>query len=154
MDLVVFFFFKKKTAYDMRISDWSSDVCSSDLAGARTGAGAARRTGLAARPGQTQAGRRTRRPQWPERHPVSPGQPRFLAPAHWHRPSPDAGPGPAGGRFRAASAAPRRTGRHRRGHGSEDSRVGKSGSVRLDLGGRRCIKKKNTYSISKNPTYK
>src|SRR3546814_4591412 len=27
----VFFFFKHKTAYDMRISDWSSDVCSSDL---------------------------------------------------------------------------------------------------------------------------
>src|SRR3546814_4579718 len=29
-----FFFFKQKTAYEMRISDWSSDVCSSDLAGA------------------------------------------------------------------------------------------------------------------------
>src|SRR3546814_3980963 len=28
---VVFFFFKQKTAYEMRISDWSSDVCSSDL---------------------------------------------------------------------------------------------------------------------------
>src|SRR3546814_1512630 len=27
------FFFKQKTAYEMRISDWSSDVCSSDLAG-------------------------------------------------------------------------------------------------------------------------
>src|SRR3546814_4643920 len=32
---VFFFFFKQKTAYEMRISDWSSDVCSSDL---RTGA--------------------------------------------------------------------------------------------------------------------
>src|SRR3546814_8903900 len=35
MDIVVFFcvffFFKQKTAYEMRISDWSSDVCSSDL---------------------------------------------------------------------------------------------------------------------------
>src|SRR3546814_4128191 len=29
--LYVFFFFKQKTAYEMRISDWSSDVCSSDL---------------------------------------------------------------------------------------------------------------------------
>src|SRR3546814_3480297 len=29
--LVRFFFFKQKTAYEMRISDWSSDVCSSDL---------------------------------------------------------------------------------------------------------------------------
>src|SRR3546814_4315648 len=48
----VFFFFKQKTAYEMRISDWSSDVCSSDLvrhraharlrAGARRGAGPGR----------------------------------------------------------------------------------------------------------------
>src|SRR3546814_18502563 len=30
-----FFFFKQKTAYDMRISDWSSDVCSSDLRAVR-----------------------------------------------------------------------------------------------------------------------
>src|SRR3546814_5982818 len=29
----LFFFFKQKTAYEMRISDWSSDVCSSDLQG-------------------------------------------------------------------------------------------------------------------------
>src|SRR3546814_4010444 len=28
---IYFFFFKQKTAYEMRISDWSSDVCSSDL---------------------------------------------------------------------------------------------------------------------------
>src|SRR3546814_3932015 len=34
---VLIFFFKQKTAYEMRISDWSSDVCSSDL-----GVGAAR----------------------------------------------------------------------------------------------------------------
>src|SRR3546814_7787086 len=31
MFCVLFFFFKQKTAYEMRISDWSSDVCSSDL---------------------------------------------------------------------------------------------------------------------------
>src|SRR3546814_3315278 len=30
---IVTFFFKQKTAYEMRISDWSSDVCSSDLIG-------------------------------------------------------------------------------------------------------------------------
>src|SRR3546814_9524201 len=35
MSSVVVFFFKQKTAYEMRISDWSSDVCSSDLAVAR-----------------------------------------------------------------------------------------------------------------------
>src|SRR3546814_1781204 len=29
--MLVFFFFKQKTAYELRISDWSSDVCSSDL---------------------------------------------------------------------------------------------------------------------------
>src|SRR3546814_4701781 len=32
MFYMLFFFFKQKTAYEMRISDWSSDVCSSDLA--------------------------------------------------------------------------------------------------------------------------
>src|SRR3546814_2078362 len=31
LDVFCFFFFKQKTAYEMRISDWSSDVCSSDL---------------------------------------------------------------------------------------------------------------------------
>src|SRR3546814_18230400 len=32
MCVCLFFFFKQKTAYELRISDWSSDVCSSDLA--------------------------------------------------------------------------------------------------------------------------
>src|SRR3546814_10412751 len=40
--LVSFFFFKQKTAYEMRISDWSSDVCSSDLISARHCRGAGR----------------------------------------------------------------------------------------------------------------
>src|SRR3546814_8122614 len=31
MTISIIFFFKQKTAYEMRISDWSSDVCSSDL---------------------------------------------------------------------------------------------------------------------------
>src|SRR3546814_9484729 len=35
--MLLFFFFKQKTAYEMRISDWSSDVCSSDLATEATG---------------------------------------------------------------------------------------------------------------------
>src|SRR3546814_3187757 len=34
---LVFVFFKRKTAYEMRISDWSSDVCSSDLCAERMG---------------------------------------------------------------------------------------------------------------------
>src|SRR3546814_10327990 len=34
--MMYYFFFKQKTAYEMRISDWSSDVCSSDLIGETT----------------------------------------------------------------------------------------------------------------------
>src|SRR3546814_8086692 len=41
-----FFFFKQKTAYEMRISDWSSDVCSSDLP---RGGGVQRRLGFLGR---------------------------------------------------------------------------------------------------------
>src|SRR3546814_10694583 len=37
---MLFFFFKQKTAYEMRISDWSSDVCSSDLHLVLVGSGA------------------------------------------------------------------------------------------------------------------
>src|SRR3546814_19390427 len=39
------FFFKQKTAYEMRISDWSSDVCSSDLSGRLCTISNSRRTG-------------------------------------------------------------------------------------------------------------
>src|SRR3546814_3597125 len=38
-----FFFFKQKTAYEMRISDWSSDVCSSDLSGSSSSPASKRR---------------------------------------------------------------------------------------------------------------
>src|SRR3546814_7602812 len=40
---VILFFFKQKTAYEMRISDWSSDVCSSDLPQGRTRQGRVQR---------------------------------------------------------------------------------------------------------------
>src|SRR3546814_1818656 len=43
-----FFFFKQKTAYEMRISDWSSDVCSSDLPSRTLGLSRRRRAGVAA----------------------------------------------------------------------------------------------------------
>src|SRR3546814_9316006 len=39
MNLCFFFLFKQKTAYEMRISDWSSDVCSSDLLDLRMNGG-------------------------------------------------------------------------------------------------------------------
>src|SRR3546814_5271401 len=44
----IFFFFKQKTAYEMRISDWSSDVCSSDLLRHQLGGG----RGIAVEPGK------------------------------------------------------------------------------------------------------
>src|SRR3546814_4311836 len=55
---LLLFFFKQKTAYEMRISDWSSDVCSSDLAGVGAGGGVVH-PALPAAPGQlaTDAGR-------------------------------------------------------------------------------------------------
>src|SRR3546814_6065902 len=61
-----FFFFKQKTAYEMRISDWSSDVCSSDLRrlrlqghrdAAHRGRGEAPRRSAAAHPGAGYGGR-------------------------------------------------------------------------------------------------
>src|SRR3546814_16586933 len=45
-----FFFFKQKTAYEMRISDWSSDVCSSDLGGKAAAAPAAKAEAAAPAP--------------------------------------------------------------------------------------------------------
>src|SRR3546814_6614234 len=55
--LVGLFFSKQKTAYEMRISDWSSDVCSSDLAGEH-GAFGAELAGIAARPTHERQGLR------------------------------------------------------------------------------------------------
>src|SRR3546814_9720175 len=50
----LFCFFKQKTAYEMRISDWSSDVCSSDLRGFLPGARGHRPRTLA--PGEGRSG--------------------------------------------------------------------------------------------------
>src|SRR3546814_19205551 len=101
----MFFFFKQKTAYEMRISDWSSDVCSSDLF----------LVGLCQlefcvvhRDGRLRLTYRC----FLLRHTC--GKPR------------DAG---LGGR-------------------SEERRVGKSVSVRVDLGGRRIIKKTTINELS------
>src|SRR3546814_19749292 len=65
-----FFFFKQKTAYEMRISDWSSDVCSSDLATPLRGRGRRRSAGRArparpdaARPGPGRRATAARRPR-------------------------------------------------------------------------------------------
>src|SRR3546814_3161870 len=58
--LLYFFFFKQKTAYEMRISDWSSDVCSSDLLGRGVPAGAGS-VGAGPRPGRAARAVRSRR---------------------------------------------------------------------------------------------
>src|SRR3546814_18459522 len=94
----MFLFFKLKTAYEMRISDWSSDVCSSDL-DARAGD--------------------------PPRHDP-----------HCHRGRQHA---VLGDDDEPAAAAPRRELRREIGRASCR---GKSVSVRVDLGGRRIMKKK------------
>src|SRR3546814_1285460 len=58
-----FFFFKQKTAYEMRISDWSSDVCSSDLRPLRAGPRAQGRHGRLSRgPARKGRAKDTRRP--------------------------------------------------------------------------------------------
>src|SRR3546814_10709557 len=105
--LGVLFFFKQKTAYEMRISDWSSDVCSSDLA---SRAAAGRRAGLFRGP-----------------------------PAEPAAASLDARRGPPLRPVLRRAAVPG----HRPHHGDRKSvGSGKSVSVRVDLGGRRIIKKK------------
>src|SRR3546814_12673213 len=116
--VILFFFFKQKTAYEMRISDWSSDVCSSDL---RSGH---REEGPAARPTtdecHVRAAARTaggiscaERRLAAFRVPVTP-------------------PAPDGIRAVPDSEEDRKSGVE-----------GKSGSVRVDLGGRRILKKTN-----------
>src|SRR3546814_18506893 len=54
---IIFFFFKQKTAYEMRISDWSSDVCSSDLTAAHSVPVAAQIRPIAEGAGPERAGR-------------------------------------------------------------------------------------------------
>src|SRR3546814_14248412 len=100
--MLCFFFFKQKTAYEMRISDWSSDVCSSDL---RASMGSV-----------------------------------IVAPM------PTAAPliAPITGFFASKMRIDTRPPESRISGRSEERRVGKSVSVRVDLGGRRLIKKKKT----------
>src|SRR3546814_8820042 len=73
---VVFFFFKQKTAYEMRISDWSSDVCSSDLGGDHAAARGQRAAASGARGTRDGGGRGDRRPGQPggRGRPVGPGR--------------------------------------------------------------------------------
>src|SRR3546814_7775303 len=55
MVIELVFFFKQKTAYEMRISDWSSDVCSSDLDAIRAALATARNNGAVGAVGECMA---------------------------------------------------------------------------------------------------
>src|SRR3546814_9037103 len=108
------FFFKQKTAYELRISDWSSDVCSSDLDRFSP----------------------VRRPFRPPQRSSSAAPQKPPAPSHGRPPAPQRG-----------TRAPARRLRKVRGQHQDRKSVveGKSVSVRVDLGGRRpIIKKENT----------
>src|SRR3546814_11545080 len=113
MFLCFFFFFKQKTAYEMRISDWSSDVCSSDLNGRRA---------------QRQWRRQVH--QWRDQG----RQPRAIDAQRLHR----ARHRLADGRHSGYGLF--RNGRHL---DRKSVVKGKSVSVRVDFGGRRIITKKN-----------
>src|SRR3546814_13794588 len=110
----------------MRISDWSSDVCSSDLGGA---AGAASRGGAAARP--CRALRAPARRLSPWRGKAADGR-RGDRRGHGGRRAPAVG---GGGRL-----VDRKSGVE-----------GKRGVVRVDLGGRRMIQKKQTLAKQRQP---
>src|SRR3546814_8170823 len=88
-----FFFFKQKTAYELRISDWSSDVCSSDLPPADGGTEArVRREGRSAGPGllgppwlgfRRDGGKRLRQEHGAEGHDRSAAAGRRKRPGGW-----------------------------------------------------------------------
>src|SRR3546814_17572539 len=115
----MFFFFKQKTAYEMRISDWSSDVCSSDLVVAAQVGEDVQHFGLHCR---VQSGGRLVGDQEVRRF----GQGDRQQHALQH---------PAAQLVRVSSVGP--------GGRSEERRVGKECEVSVDLGGRRILKKKN-----------
>src|SRR3546814_13017477 len=108
--IFLFFLFKQKTAYEMRISDWSSDVCSSDLAlrgvlfigHAQHGRGPVAERAAPALAAQVQRGTARGKERQSQRHRNAVGKTVEIGRASW----------------------------------------GKSVSVRVDLGGRRIIKKK------------
>src|SRR3546814_19516659 len=114
--MVLVFFFKQKTAYEMRISDWSSDVCSSDLRPPPSPACA----------GPRLQGRRG---------PAHAGDGGGLVARRHHR------------QCHRAGLLPDRPDRDRK-----SAVEGKRGSVRVDLGGRRTIKKKKNKKASYTTT--
>src|SRR3546814_1919820 len=66
--MLFFCFFKQKTAYELRISDWSSDVCSSDLSAARSCNPEPEEIRPHRKPGRARARRTTARSPYPPRN--------------------------------------------------------------------------------------
>src|SRR3546814_20363660 len=126
--MFVFFFFKHKTAYEMRMSDWSSDVCSSDLPRVDRTVEAANidapRVGVAA---------------IEDRIAAADG-------LHHFEPAPR-----IAGRLGVGDIVADRRERARIGLDRKSVVEGKSVSVRVDLGGRQTLKKKNHKTIQQQP---
>src|SRR3546814_19756948 len=115
MMLMVIFFFKHKTAYEVRISDWSSDVCSSDLPACGVGA-----VGIDDQAGVDDVLLRLRHLLGTadgDRRPGADMHGQAVFPLHFRRPA------------------------------RKSVVEGKSVSVRVDLGGRRIIKKKTQHVV-------
>src|SRR3546814_16482512 len=119
--IVVFFFCKQKTAYERRISDWSSDVCSSDLAPAA----------VHVSPVQGAGRRRHHRGGDGGRADLSLRDGRYR------------GRVGNGGRARGARPVRGRRGGRRYARDRKSVLSGRSVSVRVNLGGRGTINKKN-----------
>src|SRR3546814_21056332 len=131
-----FFFFKQKTAYELRISDWSSDVCSSDLCRRPAGgpgelrhvpqAGGGETEPEAAAEGKTGADAQAKGDAWPGGKILSPlRHPRLARPALLPRPRlPLAGQKGMG--FGGAAEPPPAGGAEERRGGKEGSRTGRS----------------------------
>src|SRR3546814_18679452 len=134
MYVTVIFCFKQKTAYEMRISDWSSDVCSSDLVD-RYGTGAVSAHGVRRRLDQADR--------------LSRAVGLDMVDVGW-RPTVD--------NYLGSVTKPRILEAVREATGEQSAQLidrksveeGTSVSVRVDLGGRRIIKKKNNTSDANN----
>src|SRR3546814_14632902 len=136
--MLCFVVFKRRTAYEVRISDWSSYVCSSDLARPADGRGPR---------GSSRRARRTSARAGASAAPPSPA-----APAG----APDPGPRVAAGSWRSATAPADRAGRAPGGRARPDRGPscggdrktvgsGKSVQLRVDLGG--CVDLQKTNKI-------
>src|SRR3546814_4858081 len=80
MPLCCFFLFKQKTAYELRISDWSSDVCSSDLVGGFHDRHIGRHRAGENAPGSTPVSRHDRRGGWTRSFPPNGSKPNWARP--------------------------------------------------------------------------